>query len=198
MAEVDSTITDSISSVILRPSFAVPFSSVTTSFILIAYYIEQQGYAEDSEKNPDVRFVYPELWINVLSYVICTSAMMYLGSFRITASIADGATIPVSLPRLKSLPWPVSWICGFDGERNLFRFLFQMTLFPGLIVLFGIHVLSFLNTNTPFEWFLPLDLYLASNSLWRLITTAIIFGCNFLSATNPSQSLVKEILSKKN
>lgn len=196
MSDVDDGTTDSISTVILKPSFAVPFSSVTTSFILLGYYMEQQGFTENSEANPDVRFVYPELWINVLSYVICTSAMLYFASFRITASVAEGNTTPVSLARLKSLPWPISWICGFEGERYFFLFLFQMILFPGLTLLLGLHTLSYINTGTLFEWYLPLDLYLASNSLWRLIATSIIFGCNFFSASNPSQSLVKEALRK--
>lgn len=186
-------ITDSLSSVILCPSFALPFSSITTTSILLGYYIEKVSYESTSL---DVSFVYPALWVNILSYTAFLSIIVFCSSYRIIAAVVDGRCSAISIARLESLPFPLSWICGSEGERSLMKFVVLTLFFPGLGVLFGLHILSYFCGSSFLMWNLPLDLFLASNSLWRLLISASVYVLNYFSALNPTQPCINDWLQE--
>lgn len=183
--------TNSLSSLLLTSSFALPYSCVTTSSILLSYYVEKVTYENSASLVP---FVYPSLWVNILSYTAFFSVVVFCSSSRICASVAQGNCPYISIDRLKSLRFPFSLICGTEGERSLVKFVVQTLFFPGLCVLLVLHLLSFVFSSSASSWNLPFDLFLASNSLWRLIISSSIFVLNFFCALNPTQSCISECL----
>eukprot|EP00796_Vickermania_ingenoplastis_P008991 gene8991-6313_t len=185
--------TNSFASVLLRPSFAVPYSSTTTLFILLSYFLEKQTY----EGLGKISFVSPNLFLNVLSYTSCVASMVYFGSAQFTRLVAEGHCPPIALEKLRALPYPFCMMCGYEGDRNLASFVFQLLFVPGVVVTLALHALSFVCGASLWEWDLPLDMYLASSSLWRLVVISVIYTINFLAAMNPTQSLLKQTEEKK-
>lgn len=184
--------TESFLEVVLRPAFAVSFSFTTTSFILLSYFMEKQSYNESS----DILFVSNDLWIGVLSYTMAISVSIYFTSSRIRESVVQGFCPPFLPARFKFLPWPISPFSSTFGRRSLISFLIQMLIFPGLLTLLGIHALSYLVTSSFSHWSLPFDLFLASNSLWRLIITSVIFTMNYFSVISSPQNSNAESTKK--
>lgn len=179
--------------IFLLPIFAVSYSTSTTMFILFSYFLEKQQY----EGKNEALFVYPELWMNILSYTSFSTVMIFYSSSHIQRSVAQGKCPLVAIERLQTLPYPLSLMCGFKGERNFLHFMSQMLLFPGLTVVLGIHLLSYFSGESMMEWKLPIDMYLASSSLWRLVILSVVYTINFLSAINPTQSIFVETDKKK-
>lgn len=191
MGQITIKSTNSLSYLILTPSFALPFSCVTTTSIILSYYVEKVTYENSASLVP---FVYPSLWVNILSYTAFLSIVIFCSSSRISASVAQGSCPYISIDRLKSLRFPFSLICGAEGDRSLIKFVVQTLFFPGLCVLLVLHLLSFVFSTSSLSWNLPFDLFLASNSLWRLIISSSIFVLNFFGALNPTQSCIIECL----
>ncbi|EPY34720.1 hypothetical protein STCU_01382 [Strigomonas culicis] len=136
-------------------------------------------------------FVYPSLLVNVLSYTFLTSIMVFSTSFQITRTIATGERAPLKMTALAKLPSFLHPICVDKGQRRLFSFTLFSFLFPGILVLIFLHILSFIVNGPAYalHWRMSLQNYLGYTSLWRLFISACVFTVNYIAAHNPSQDI---------
>ncbi|KAK7201654.1 hypothetical protein NESM_000230300 [Novymonas esmeraldas] len=181
--------TDSFFEVLLRPTFAVSFG-VMGSLMVVTNYIMEKSTVEHSSA-PAV-LVTSDLYLNVLTFTLFVAGITFANNTQITRAIALGQSPPMRLSSLRSLPWPLSTICGGHGDRKLVPFLLHCLLFPGLPVLLLLHLVS-LGVNGfehALHWQMPLQRYLAWTTLWRLAVTAGVFTANYLAAHNPTQSVL--------
>ncbi|CAJ1019756.1 hypothetical protein, conserved [Leishmania lindenbergi] len=181
--------TDSFLQVLLRPTFAVPFSVVSSLVLLTNYFIEKSTVENSSA--PAV-LVTGNLWVNIFTFTLFTAGMTFSSSTQITRAIALGQSPPIKISVLRSLPWPLSVVCGSQGNRKLVPFLLYSLLFPGTLVVVLLHLISLgvNNFENALYWQLPLQRYLAWTMLWRLIVTVCVFTTNYLAAHNPTQSVL--------
>ncbi|CAM37573.1 hypothetical protein LBRM_14_1030 [Leishmania braziliensis MHOM/BR/75/M2904] len=181
--------TDSFLQVLLRPTFAVSFSVVSSLVLLTNYFIEKSTVENSSA--PAV-LVTGNLWVNVFTFTLFTAGMTFSSSTQITRAIALGQSPPIKISVLRSLPWPLSVVCGSQGNRKLVPFLLYSLLFPGTLVVVLLHLISLgvNNFENALYWQLPLQRYLAWTMLWRLIVTVCVFTTNYLAAHNPTQSVL--------
>nr|CAJ2469589.1 unnamed protein product [Leishmania braziliensis] len=181
--------TDSFLQVLLRPTFAVSFSVVSSLVLLTNYFIEKSTVENSSA--PAV-LVTGNLWVNVFTFTLFTAGMTFSSSTQITRAIALGQSPPIKISVLRSLPWPLSVVCGSQGNRRLVPFLLYSLLFPGTLVVVLLHLISLgvNNFENALYWQLPLQRYLAWTMLWRLIVTVCVFTTNYLAAHNPTQSVL--------
>ncbi|EPY39873.1 hypothetical protein AGDE_04055 [Angomonas deanei] len=127
---------------------------------------------------------------NVVTLSVFLGAMMYAKSPEITRSVARGVIPPLKLSRLKALPFPISTICGSEGDRTLKDFLLYVAAFPGVTVGVVMYIMCIVVTgDLSFHWSVPTQTYLAMTSLWRLVVAASIFTMNYIAALNPSQTI---------
>ncbi|CAG9571295.1 conserved hypothetical protein [Leishmania major strain Friedlin] len=181
--------TDSFSQVFLRPTFAVPFS-VMTSLTLVTNYFMEKSTVENSSA-PAV-LVTPHLCVNVFSFTLFVASITFSKSTQITRAIALGQSPPMKLFVLRSLPWPLSVVCGGQGDRKLVPFVLYSLIFPGTLVVASLHLIS-LGVNgleNALCWQLPLQRYLAWTTLWRFVVATAVFTTNYLAAHNPTQSVL--------
>ncbi|GET87134.1 unspecified product [Leishmania tarentolae] len=181
--------TDSLLQVFLRPTFAVPFS-VTTLLMLATNYLMEKSTVENS--NAPAVLVTANFFVNVFSFTLFIAGITFANSTQITRAIAVGQSPPIKLSVLRSLPWPLSVVCGSEGDRKLLPFLFYSLVFPGGLVVLSFHLIS-LGVNgleNALWWQLPLQRYLAWTMLWRLFVSAGVFATNYLAAHNPTQSVL--------
>lgn len=181
--------TDSVKEVLLRPTFAFSFCSTSLVMLLLSYFMEKTRV--ESASAPAV-FVDGELCFNVLTLCALFATISFTNSYQVTRAVATGQSPPLKLSRLQSLPWPLSHICGREGERRLIPFVVQMIGFPGIFTVAVLYALS-LAVNGPsrvLEWRMPLRQYLAASTMWRFVVSATIFTMNYLAAHNPTQPLL--------
>ncbi|KAG5483351.1 hypothetical protein LSCM1_04898 [Leishmania martiniquensis] len=181
--------TDSFLQVLFRPAFAVPFS-VTALLMLATNYFMEKTTVERSSA-PAV-LVTGYFGVNVFTFTLCIATMAFANNTQVTRAIALGQSPPMKLTVLCSLPWPLSVVCGTQGDRKLVPFLLYSLIFPGALVVLLLHLISlYVNgIENALSWRLPLQKYLAWTMLWRLAITAGVFTTNYLAAHNPTQSVL--------
>lgn len=181
--------TDSFFEVLLRPTFAVSFS-VMASFMILTSYIMEKSVIEQSSA-PAV-LVSKDLALNVITFALFVAGITFAGSTQITRAIALGQSPPMKLATLRALPWPLSAMCGAQGDRKLAPFLLYTAVFPGALVIALLHIASLCANGftNALHWQMPLKRYLAWTMLWRLAVTAGVFTTNYLAAHNPTQSVL--------
>lgn len=187
---MDVRYTSSISSIIRMPLFSFAHGATLFIIIFLNYFIEQDNIDRQSGYG---LFVTSDQTLKVISFVLLASVMFYFMSFQLLRYIATRRCPSILQSRLRSLPFPLSHICGYSGDRRLITFIFQMALVPGLLMTGILHLLSYLNGKSAVEWEMAANKYIAFNSMWKAATISFIFTVNFLAALNSSQSIIQEL-----